>query len=329
MEGRTRRQEENAISGATEVDITKKLPQYRSYAEEQVIRKRNAKEELDRVRKQVEYDKQARREWNEYSKSTVANPDHHQGIEVKPLSSQQTARNISGSTRLQVRLLDGSAIRSTFDSSTPFSKVRQWLDSSRTDGDHPYSLKQLMTPAPSPLINDEDHSRSLNDLGLHPSATLVMAPVQGLAAAYQQSPSGAAHTIAGLIWTYVVAMVLRVISKLKTFLGLGERPQQGQAEQGTVRDETRRVVNLEATATGATPASGDSGIRIRSLKDQRRETNDRDGDSKRSEHQLYNGGGVSQIDPKHLLFATPLTSDDQLNFEPRRIDEGDSVPKTD
>lgn len=294
-ERRTKRQEDDAISGAAEADTTKKLANHRSYAEEQVIRKRNAKEDLDRIRKKVEYDKQARRERNEYSRAAAAGlyQDHESEISLSP--SHTSSLSTSGRTGLQVRLLDGSAIRSTFEPSTKLSEVRQWLDSNRTDGDHPYTLKQLMTPAPSRPINDEDRGKSLDSLGLHPSATLVMSPLQGLAAAYQQSPVAAAQTIAGLIWSYIVAAVLRVVSMIKTFLGLGERPQQDSLSQATTGDRASRAVTSEGTSTGTAMASSDSGIRIRSLKDQRRGNIDPDEDATRSEHQLYNGGGVSNI----------------------------------
>lgn len=212
----------------------------------------------------------------------------------RPVASAGGSKSTAGSTRLQIRLLDGSSLRGSFAPTTTLAQVREWIDQSRADGDHPYTLKQLMTPAPSRKISDEDGGKTLADLELHPSATLIMSAVEGLAAAYQQSPANAAQTVMSVVWSYFVTILMRVMEMMKTFLGLNQGQQPSQS--ASIADSRTGDPQAEgaSNASGATASSSDSGIRIRTLRDQRgTAAKGKERAASPSEHQLYNGGGVS------------------------------------
>lgn len=289
---RIRRQEQEAAAASANASSAKQLPRNKSYAAEQVQKKKEAASELQRIRRQVEYDKQERRERAQSRRAAAAD------TLAQPHSVTDTTapnRPMEGSTRLQVRLLDGSAIRWSFTPSTTISELRQWIDRDRTDGNHPYTLKQLMTPAPSRTISDEAAKISLGELGLHPSATLIMSPVEGLAAAYQQSPSGAAQTIMALIWSYIVMFFTKLVDSMKTFLGLNQHRQQSADSEGTSDPRAKQPEKGNASQTSGSAAQTEtSGIRIRTLRDQQGgSAKGKDREDPPSEHQLYNGGGVS------------------------------------
>jgi hypothetical protein len=94
-------------------------------------------------------------------------------------------RGPSGHCAIQVRLLDGSSIRARFaPDATIATHVRGWIDAhyastttAPTSSPLPYTLKHIRAPQPSRAISvREEHEQTLAALGLHPSATLVMAP---------------------------------------------------------------------------------------------------------------------------------------------------------
>jgi UBX domain. len=54
--------------------------------------------------------------------------------------------------RLQVRLFDGSSVRSSFTPTQSIrNDVRAWLDQKMEDDNRPYNLKHILTPLPVKL----------------------------------------------------------------------------------------------------------------------------------------------------------------------------------
>ncbi|ROT37669.1 hypothetical protein SODALDRAFT_334788 [Sodiomyces alkalinus F11] len=102
-------------------------------------------------------------------------------------------RPSTGQVALQVRLFDGSSLRTRFSGAkaTLGNDVRKWLDESRTDDKVPYVFKLVRPPPqPSQRIDETEEGKTLAELGLVPSATLMLAPVRKHAQAYDARRRG-------------------------------------------------------------------------------------------------------------------------------------------
>ena len=248
-----------------------------TYAAQQRKRQQDAKSERERILRQIEHDKAERKEKEEQRKalaraevqekddSTLADEQLRNEInQPRPTRSKECA--------IQVRMFDGSNIRHKFPSdATLRTDVRPWIDKERLDGDIPYTFKQILTPLPNRTLSISDEEESLQSLGLTPSATLVMVPVQGYTAAYDNQ--GLVSRGASTGYSLVSGGAGIITGALRTILGFGQatgRPNEAQENEavGDMAPETREA--------------GPS-INIRTLRDQR---DGRDG------HQLYNGNQV-------------------------------------
>lgn len=171
-----------------------------TYLEQQRKRQAAAQEERQRVLRLLENDKIERRQKEAKRKQSLA--EEHDGApgpaakENVPLKSP-TPRPTGGETAISFRLLDGSSLKAKFPSlSILGTDVRQWLDANRNDGDHPYSFLQILAPLPNKQLSISDENSSLNDLGLSPTATLVLVPAQSFTTAYS---GGGTSTETGLL----------------------------------------------------------------------------------------------------------------------------------
>lgn len=159
------------------------------YAQEQRKRKQEAKEERERILKAIENDRAERKDKEarrraltqaeavaEVAKATDVNKIselHEPGPSTKWSATPQLRQ-----CSLVVRLFDGTTIREKFEpEQTLGDAVRAWIAEQRTDGDFPFTLKQVLTPLPSRNITMSEENESLQSLGLLPSATFVMVPV--------------------------------------------------------------------------------------------------------------------------------------------------------
>lgn len=73
--------------------------------------------------------------------------------------------------RLQIRLTNGQALTQVFQAKEQFASVRLYVQLNRTDGDGPFSL---MTSFPRKVFSEEDMEKPLTELGLVPSAVLMV-----------------------------------------------------------------------------------------------------------------------------------------------------------
>ncbi|OJI83354.1 hypothetical protein ASPTUDRAFT_44710 [Aspergillus tubingensis CBS 134.48] len=185
--------------------------------------------------------------------------------------------------RLQVRLFDGSSVRSSFTpTQTIRNDVRPWLDGQMEERS-PYNLKHILTPLPNRTLTIADEEQTLAELGLGSSANLVMVPIQSYTEAY--SGAGASLPVRAVSSAYglVSSAVGTATGLVGSFFGYGTTQSSG---------------NEAAPAASTAPSgSSDAGRRrvnasrgpiIRTLRDAQNEGDDR---------QFYNGN--------------------QLNFQPR------------
>ena len=247
-----------------------------SYAQEQRKRQQEAKLERERILRVIENDKAVRREKEEQrkaqAKAEAEGADGADGLANEQLAREE-AQHKSKSTKdcaLQVRLFDGSTIRQRFlPDQTLREHVRPWIEEQRPDEATPFTFKHILTPMPNRTLSISDEEETLQSLGLTPSATLVMVPVQGYTAAYA-ADSGILSRGVSACYNVIYAGAGMVTGALGTFLGIGQTASQ--AEQATTTPEQPP----QASSTG-------SRINVRTLRDQR---------SDRDDHQLYNGNQV-------------------------------------
>ncbi|KAI0545871.1 hypothetical protein F4679DRAFT_559582 [Xylaria curta] len=163
-----------------------------AHANEVKLRKAQANEERKRILKRIEDDKRARKERDaaeRRARSLLANPNTAAAADSSvgssaadpaiPLRNQVSKAGQGDSCNLQVRLTDGSTLRSRFASDKTLGvDVRGWIDTERTDGDAPYAFRVVLTPLPNKVIEPQEEIKSLLSLGLAPSATLVLIPTR-------------------------------------------------------------------------------------------------------------------------------------------------------
>ncbi|BCR91605.1 UBX domain protein [Aspergillus chevalieri] len=184
--------------------------------------------------------------------------------------------------RLQIRLFDGSSIRSSFDPSQTISKdVRPWLDD-QMDEKRPFNLKHILTPLPNRTLTIADEEQTLQAyLGLGATANLVMVPIQSYTEAYTGSGSLPVRAVSSA-YDLATSTVGAAAGYVGSWFGYG----QTSASQGSPATEPSSA--SDHTGRTASRLAGSRGPNIRTLADQRRE---------QGNNQFYNGN--------------------QLNFQPR------------
>ena len=170
---------------------------------------------------------------------------------------------------LQVRLLDGSTIRSRFKVDQTMKDVRTWVDAERGNNKVAYKFKKVLTPLPNKNIDDTEEDQTLQALELAPSSTLVLIPVQQYAEAY----AGASG--AGNVFRQIFGLITGFFMWLLGLFGLAGNSTSstsGSASQGRPPNE-------------GTPST-------QAARDERARKFDED---RRRQQQLYNGNSVRRL----------------------------------
>ncbi|KAL2874254.1 hypothetical protein SGCOL_010622 [Colletotrichum sp. CLE4] len=280
-----------AAAEKAETDNSKQAEQTRNHKEALKKARQEAADEKARILRKIEDDRAERRAkaaeraaLREQASSPKLGEVAAALTRSESSSLAPSSSSASGMTALQVRLLDGSTIRSRFPSGkTLGGEVRTWVESERTaggsSGGEPFRFKVVLAPRPSRLIDDTEEGKSLSELGLSPSSTLVLAPVGAHVGAYAGGSSFGEMTVTFLLLPLSLLQWLwGLVSGV--FSGLGERQRAAAAaeEQGaepvTVREQRKGKFSQFANP-----------------------------DDRRGDHQLYNGNS--------------------LNFEPRPDEKKD------
>jgi hypothetical protein len=239
------------------------LPPSETKKHADLIRRKKA-EEADarkRIQKMIEDDKAARRaekaqraaerEMERKAALGIAAEEDFTEIEkagLKPTVSQTRSQaSITESCALQVRLLDGSSLKQRFPSGDSLKEVRLWIDQNRQDGSHPYTFKLMLSPLPSRTLELTEEAESLASLGLCPSATLVLLPIDKYSVAYAEATGGPfarllAYIIAFLTWISktVSRLFSLILPKFRQPNGAAPHQTSGMAQPAEVR-ATRRA----------------------------------------------------------------------------------------
>lgn len=246
-------------------------------AAEAVKKKRQEQqEERRRILKRIEDDKAERRlraqAREQMRTEDVKGGDVASSLVNAPESKLPSTTKASGMTSLQVRMFDGSTLRSRFKTTSPLKTIRSWVDENRTDGSQPYTFKQVLTPSPNKTIDETEEDKSVGELGLSPSSTLVLIPVKNFTSAYDASSQN--------IVSRFFAFILGIFSWFFGLFSSGD----ARAPAGAGQDSAE---------------SSQDQSRIQSFGNQ----NDRQRDQ-----QLYNGNSVSlqPLNPKSWSHFTNL-----------------------
>ena len=249
-------------------------------------RQREAREERQRILTAIEDDKAARRavqvekEAKKQSALQAAGQAAAATEDAAEASSSKLPADPSRSEycSIQVRLLDGSTLRSRFSSSdTLGTDVRRWVDENRRDGKQPYTFKVFLGPPPNGTIDATEEDRTLRDLGLTPSSTLILVPspipVSSIATAYPQRGGNPISRFLLFIYALLTAP-LATIGAFFSSVFQSNTPQRLRGEEPPAREGA------------ATSAREDS--RAKDF-ERRRE--------RRDDQQYYNGNSVSACNP--------------------------------
>ncbi|RAH75525.1 UBX domain protein [Aspergillus aculeatinus CBS 121060] len=193
--------------------------------------------------------------------------------------------------RLQVRLFDGSSVRSSFSpSQTIRADVRPWLDTQMLEEKRPYNLKHILTPLSNRTLTIAEEEQSLAELGLGSSANLVMVPISTYTDAYSAAGSSLPVRAVSSAYGLFTSAVGTATGLVGSFLGYGSTVQNpSSAQTGSPSTSTSSTSDADRRARPA--GTSNRGPIIRTLRDQRDE---------QENNQFYNGN--------------------QLNFQPRRDD---------
>jgi len=284
---KARKQKEAEIAASSASTSTASYGKDRSYEAEQAKRKREAKQDKERILRQIENDKIARKEKEERRRAAVRaeqEPMVQEGEkqESSTGSATSSSKPVGTSCALQVRLLDGSTIRSTFPAGAILSTtVRPWIAAEQPDFKSAYTFKIIQAPKPSLPISDAEEMKSLLDLGVLPSATLVVVPVKGAMSSAYPGSSGLVGSM-GRVYSMVVAFLMWLLQGLQTFAGTRQTTPGGSiSSTGSTEEST----GAASSGTDTVPIRPTTKIRIRTLADR----------ADKEDRQFYNGNQVSFV----------------------------------
>jgi len=140
-------------------------------AEQRRREKQEEREAKAKVLAQLEADKAARRAEREAGKNQQQLAASA-SAPVKQSEAQPAVKKDYSEARLQVRQTNGQPLVHTFGAKESLAAVRLYLEINRTDG--VTGDVKLMTNFPKKIFSDEDYENSLENLGLVPSAVLMM-----------------------------------------------------------------------------------------------------------------------------------------------------------
>lgn len=240
----------------------------RSFKQAEIVKKKRQQEteERKRILQRIEDDRAERRnkaaEREKARREELAAEDMSTVSESAPEEKIPSTTKIGDMTAIQVRLFDGSTLRSRFKTESTVRDLRSWVDSHSAGGNYSYRFKQMLRPLPNRDIDETEEDKDLGTLGLAPSSTLVLVPVHGSASAF----AGGSASLFGTI----IAMILRFFSAILGAFGFGA--------QGSAESESSDMPTVGAASGRVSGAQNDEARRRRN-------------------QQLYNGNSVSPTGP--------------------------------
>ncbi|KAG0199414.1 hypothetical protein BGX28_007331 [Mortierella sp. GBA30] len=212
--------------------------------------------EEDKARRKAEKEKTQAAAAALKTKSTILEPE--QVLTPSDIRAQNSglsqARNDAApalafeTSRLNIRLFDGSSIRNTFKATDTLEQVREWINENQEEGEKAYNIVQLIPPR-----TFTDESKMLRDLELCPSATLVLKKTAAASSAYGGSDEGAVPTLMSYGWSafnfagklassaYSTAAYYNPLTSLSAGSASGSEDARRAAEAGSSKKKDRET----------------------------------------------------------------------------------------
>jgi len=177
-EREAKEKEEAKAKEKSRIESGKDMGEIRQALAEQEIKKlaalRRQEKEDDkkakaRVLAQIEADKAARKAERE---SAAGKKPDSAPVAAPAAAAAPAPKKDYTETRVQVRLPSGAPLVHAFGVKEPLSAVRLFVQMNRTDGGT--GDVKLMTNFPKKVFGDEDYDNTLENLGLVPSAVLIV-----------------------------------------------------------------------------------------------------------------------------------------------------------
>ncbi|KAL9967488.1 hypothetical protein ACROYT_G025719 [Oculina patagonica] len=249
------------------------------------IKEDRAKEKAHReaVRQQIARDRAEReaRRQNELQERQRA-----QAAEAAPSgamagSSERQGKSDCTSARLQFRLPDGSSVTNTFPADSPLETIRQYIITQLGPSTRSVTL---YTTYPRRELTDEDLVKSLADLGLAPSSTLVVA----LKSSNAITPSGGSSFTELLLW--ILSPLFTLINFLKAFLfGSPDQPRGAHNPSSRRPDNTPQSQQPNSGVRRRGPGGGST------VKEQGGIHRLHNGDDEDNDNNTWNGNSTQQM----------------------------------
>lgn len=263
---------EGSLAGKPKAEARKAAQQLRQ-------RQQEAAQERQRILRQIEHDRaerKARDERRRAERLAVEAEPQEDGGEDAPDATSAPGRatlNRHEFCSLQVRLFDGSNIRTRLPCGNNIRQdVRSWVDETRDDGRTPYTFRVIY---PNRLIEETEEDKTLAELGLTPSATLVLVPVEKYATAYEDGDAGRLQRLVAFL-RHLVHMIITFFTSI---FSSPARPE----EQAPPAQRQRQPLRQGETAAEAVQG------RSSQIKGRRNANN------AQRDYQLYNGNSVSGL----------------------------------
>ncbi|KAM0524835.1 hypothetical protein ACHAPE_000939 [Trichoderma viride] len=248
---------------------------------EELKKKRHAEqEERRRILKRIEDDREERRMRAEAKERQRIDNQKIGDVAASLVNSKESklpsTTRVSEMASIQVRLFDGSTIRSRFKTAAPLKEVRRWVDENKGENKSPYTFKQVLTPAPNKNIDSTEENRALGELGLIPSSTLVLIPVQNYSTAYPgEKPQNSSF------FSKFLRTILGFFVWILSLVGLAGREHRGGEAPSNRERGSGRERASDATARAVSEERRRRVRGLQNLADRQRD------------HQLYNGNSLN------------------------------------
>ncbi|KAI7884325.1 hypothetical protein K492DRAFT_174236 [Lichtheimia hyalospora FSU 10163] len=246
--------------------------------EDEEHRKR-IKEQIARDRAEQMASRQAAKQQRKLASSSSSETS------VKRASSQHDHSSIS------IRQLDGSTMRNRFNASDTLSVVKTWIDQNRSDGDQPY---KLLAQFPTRQFSIGDEERSLRELDLCPSATLIMKGIKNVSNAYGAGTSYGmmdyVYSAGGLLYN-AASSVGTTVSGVMYSMFPSDQSAPADASPGSFPNSSNVTQQASSSIPGQRLGGAPSSARTRSNINTLHNTAFDDDDN---EHRTYNGNSVNQ-----------------------------------
>jgi hypothetical protein len=244
-------------------------------------------EELKHILEEREKEKRESQAARERVLAQIAQDKAERAAKFSPAPAQQTPpapqpppRPVNTNTaRIQFRMPDGRTATNDFSSSETLESVHAHI---KTNLNLPFTSYTLSTTFPRREFTDEDKCKSLLDLGLAPTAVILILPLNR--GTVSTNPGGG---FSGLLWS-LITPILTLFGYLKTFVfGSGPPPSSGADNQNKRRADPANESRPQAKMRRA----GETTV-IRRQGNVHRLSNKNDSDD---ENNTWNGNSTQQM----------------------------------